>query len=137
MATKTKSDKTASAGRKWNIVYRWKRALDLEPEEGGIRYLVYQAMKQVKTGTADDITKAAIKLGLNKATKQDPRGMTQSLLRQLAADGALTIDRPAPKTAPKKTKHKVFKKAAIVRGKGKRVVLRKRPEAAEASGAEA
>lgn len=106
-----KQSKKEAAARTWNQSYVFKRALKLEPT-GAIAATIYKAVRQVKRGTASEITDAANKLGLNKQTKQDPRGMVLSLLRQFAEKGAIEIVRDGEKAAaaPAKAKAKTGKK---------------------------
>lgn len=116
MATK-KTTTTKKTGRSWNQSYAWVKALKLEPPAESVKGCIYRAMQKTKRGTAEQVTDAAVKLGLKTYTKQDPRNMTQSLLRQFAELGAVKIVRDGDAPAPAKAK--------ATTGARKRLVLRK------------
>jgi hypothetical protein len=120
--TKQNAPVTEKTGA-WKQRYTFVKALKLEPPTTSVKGAIYLAIKSAKKGTATDITEVACsKFNLRKYTKQDPRMMTLSLLRQFAEAGAVHIQRtestkkakakakaavapapvPAPKTKPKK-----------------------------------
>ena len=63
--------------------------------QSGIQTVVFEAIKKAKKGTVAEIAAVAVKLGLKKATSQDPLVQTHVHLNRLKALGAVRKLAPA------------------------------------------
>lgn len=104
-ATAPTAKKSTGNGRAWKQHYEFVKNAKDEPAEDTIQGCVYRGAKAVKSGTADEVTDAAVKAGLSKVTSQDARTQTMVHLRRLVAQGVVKVvkDTAAP-AAPKATK---------------------------------
>lgn len=75
------------------LAYRWLKPLKDEPTPDTTYGSIYAAIRKIKQGTLDDLTKAAIKAGLTKHSKQEPRAMTRLFLRTLVNLGSVAQSR--------------------------------------------
>jgi hypothetical protein len=76
---------------------------DRTPNDDSIEGTVQAGLRKVKRGSLDDVHKAALKLGLKKATDQDTREQTRVWLRRLEKVGVVRITRDTT-TARKRVK---------------------------------
>jgi hypothetical protein len=111
--------KSTASGRSWNRTYVFVKSLKVEPAKDTIVGCVYAGIKSIKSGNADEVTAAALKVGLRNVTGQDPRVQTMVWLRRLAADGAVRVD------AADKGKAAPAKASAKAAQPKKKVVLKK------------
>lgn len=118
MATKkavAATKKSAPTKRAWKQSYRWEKALKLEPPADGVKGVIYKAIQSIKKGNADEVAAAAVKGGLKNYTKQDPRTMTKSILRQFAESGCIKIVRDEDMPASAATKSTPARKKLVVK----------------------
>lgn len=99
----------------------------IEPPKDGVYGCVLAALRKIKKGTVEEVTEQAMKEGLHKATKQNPKIQTQIKLRRLVRLGSAKKERvhgdkkkdesvkPTSKSVEKKEPEKkpVEKKAAV------------------------
>jgi hypothetical protein len=126
-AKKTATATTAAAGgRNWNQSYKYLKSPGDTGAETSNRYAVFTAIKELRSGTADEIAKAAVKAGLE--TTQDARSQTMIFLRQFAAEGSVEVVRstkakaeatPAVEKAPKATTAKPRVRLRVAKKKTK------------------
>lgn len=147
-AKKAKAKKADVAGksRAWNQEYEFVKPMKVEPLKDTMRGTVYSAIQKVGKGNVDAVAAKAVALGLGDQTKQDPRGQTQILLRQLVATGSVRLIKhtaSAPKagaTAKKaspasKAVAKTARKAKAGKAKRVRLVPSKASESGQAASA--
>jgi len=89
MAKKTKKQATKSEDRRGRKLIEYVKAPKADLEKKHVLRIVHDAAKKVKSGTVADITEMAVKLGLAKATGQDPLQQTGVMLNRLAAMGSV------------------------------------------------
>jgi len=108
-ASKTaKKARGGKPGRKWTWNFantyvadqkKWTKEarLTLPAPKDTVRGCIFAALVQVKTGTDKDILEAALKLGLEKLTKQSARKQVQMKLRRFAKHGVVVRDKQTKK----------------------------------------
>jgi hypothetical protein len=116
--TKSKNKGKKLVNRGWGQTFSFLKTPKIEPPRETIYGSVYFALRKLKSGTVDELTEEAMRQGLNKVTKQDPRIQTQVMLRRLVHLGTAKKERPGKdkkSSAPTK-KVKLFrvKKVAAV-----------------------
>lgn len=77
------------------LTYTWRKPLpeNQAPNPETTYGTVYVTIRKAKQGTLDALTKAAIKNGITKHSKQEPRAMTRLFLRTLVNLGAVAQSR--------------------------------------------
>ena len=117
-----KRDKRPNKG--WGQVYVFIKAPKLEPPQDGVFGAVYYALRSLKKGNVAEVTEEAMKKGLHKFTKQNPRVQVQIKLRRLVRIGSAkkekeksknmaTPTKPTPKKSTPPKKKVVVKKAVV------------------------
>ena len=89
--------KKTAAKRTWTLqqTYTFTRVQkNRTPQNGSIEGCVLDGLRKVKRGSLDDVHRAALTLGLKKATDQDTREQTRVWLRRLEKVGVVSITRP-------------------------------------------
>lgn len=130
-ASVKKTVKKPVSGRKpnsgWRQTYTFLKTPKIEPSRDSVYGCVYWAIRKLKTGTVADITTAAMKEGLHKQTKQDPRVQVQVKLRRLVKLDAVKKEnvKAAQKAATALSKAKPVKKVVAKKAATKKSPVKK------------
>jgi hypothetical protein len=92
------------ANKGWGQKFVFVKVMRIEPPKESVFGCVYQALRKMKTGTVQELTEEAMRQGLNKYTKQNPRIQTQIKLRRLVREGSAKKEKIAKSKKVEKEK---------------------------------